>query len=127
VRRRRTGVVSGRRAGVKLNQKAYENAKKLIRDGKVVRDSRDDWSEHAPSAKELSEYLDAHGEGEYSRWFLGVDEDESGTKSRYKFPFSDLHKVHRCAVISGESRASQYDHDEIREALGDLLKRIDEE
>ncbi|GHG55507.1 hypothetical protein GCM10012320_27410 [Sinomonas cellulolyticus] len=112
---------------MKLNQKAYENAKKLIRDGKVERDSRDDWSEHAPSAKELSEYLDAHGEGEYSRWFLGVDEDESGTKSRYKFPFSDLRKVHRCAVISGESRASQYDHDEIREALGDLLKRIDEE
>lgn len=111
---------------MKLNKKAYENAKKLVREGKVVRDSRDDWSEHAPSTKELNDYLDEHGEGEYSRWFLGVDDDEGGPKGRYKFPFSDLEKVHRCAVISGESRAGQHDHDEIREALGDLLKRIDE-
>lgn len=112
---------------MKLNAKAYENAKKLVREGKVVRDSRDDWSEHAPSTKELSDYLDAHGEGEYAKWFLGVDDDEGGTKGRYKFPFSDLEKVHRCAVISGESRAGQYDHDEVRDALADLLKRIDEE
>ncbi|WP_413249221.1 hypothetical protein [Sinomonas flava] len=111
---------------MKLNRKAYENAKALVREGKVVRDSRDDWSEHAPSAKELSAYLDKHGEDEYATWFLGVDDDEGGTKGRYKFPFSDLAKVHRCAVISGESRASQYGHDDIREALGDLLKRIDE-
>ena len=111
---------------MKLNRKAYENAKALVREGKVVRDSRDDWSEHAPSAKELSAYLDKHGEDEYATRFLGVDDDEGGTKGRYKFPFGDLGKVHRCAVISGESRASQYGHDEIREALGDLLKRIDE-
>lgn len=112
---------------MKLNKKGYENAKALVREGKVVRDSRDDWSEHSPSTKELSAFLDEHGEGEYSRWFLGVDDDApEGSRARYKFPFSDLKKVHRCAVISGESRASQYGHDEIRDALGDLLKRIDE-
>ena len=112
---------------MKLNKKAYDHAKKLVREGKVVRDSRDDWSEHSPSAKELSAFLDKHGEGEYGLWFLGIDDDApDGSKARYKFPFSDLKKVHRCAVISGESRASQYDHDEIRDALGDLLKRIDE-
>ena len=112
---------------VKLNKKAFEHAKSLVREGKVVRDSRDDWSEHAPNNQELSALLDKKGPGEYSQWFLGVDDeapDES--KAHYKFPFGDLKKVHRCAVISGESRASQYNHDEIREALGELLKRIDE-
>ncbi|GAB4098578.1 hypothetical protein [Sinomonas halotolerans] len=112
---------------VKLNREAYDHAKKLVREGKVVRDVRDDWSEHAPSTDDLSRYLEGEGEAEYSRWFLGVDDDADGeVKARYKFPFSDLEKVHRCAVISGESRASQYNHDEIRDALGDLLKRIDD-
>lgn len=112
---------------VKLNKKGYEHAKSLVREGKVVKDTRDDWSEHAPSAETLSHLLDSKGEGEYAKWFLGVDDEASeGTKGRYKFPFSDLKKVHRCAVISGESRAGQYDHDDIRDALGDLLQRIDE-
>ena len=112
---------------VKLNKKAFEHAKSLIREGKVVRDSRDDWSEHAPKTQELSEFLDKKGPGGYSEWFLGLDDEASHeSKAHYKFPFGDLNKVHRCAVISGESRASQYNHDEIREALGDLLKRIDE-
>ena len=111
---------------VKLNKKAYEHAKSLIRDGKVVSDVRDDWSEHAPSTEQLSKLLDSKGEDEYAKWFLGIDDEEGGPKGRYKFPYSDLKKVHRCAVISGESRAGQYDHDDIRDALKDLLTRIDE-
>lgn len=112
---------------IKLNKKAFEHAKSLVREGKVERDSRDDWSEHAPSTQELSDFLDKKGPGEYSHWFLGLDDEASEeSKAHYKFPFGDLSKVHRCAVISGESRASQYNHDDIREALGDLLKRIDE-
>ena len=35
---------------MKLNQAAFEQAKKLIRDGKVVKDS--DWSSAKPSAAE---------------------------------------------------------------------------
>ncbi|MFD1212574.1 hypothetical protein ACFQ36_11055 [Arthrobacter sp. GCM10027362] len=113
---------------VKLNKKGFEHAKTLIREGQVVRDSRDDWSEHAPSTEELSKALDKGGPAEYSKWFLGVDDEHpDGSKTHYKFPYGDLKKVHRCAVISGESRASQNDYDDIRDALGDLLKRIDKQ
>ncbi|HKU31527.1 hypothetical protein [Arthrobacter sp. NyZ413] len=112
---------------VKLNEKALQHAKRLIRDNKVVADTRDDWSEHAPSTDEQNKFLDKNGSSEYSKWFLGVDDDHpEGQKGRYKFPYGDFKKVHRCAVISGESRAGQYDHDDIREALGDLLARLDE-
>lgn len=111
---------------VKLNPKAFEHAKHLIRDGKVVKDSRDDWSEHAPSTQENSKFLDKNGHAEYGKWFLGIDDEHpDDQKGHWKFPYGDFNKIHRCAVISGESRASQNDYDDIREALGDLLKRID--
>jgi hypothetical protein len=33
--------------------------------------------------------------------------------------------VHRCGVISLESRAAQNDYDEIREATGELMELMD--
>ncbi|MBB6402899.1 hypothetical protein [Arthrobacter sp. AZCC_0090] len=111
---------------VKLNKKAFEHAKSLIRDGKLVIDTRDDWSEHAPSTQDENKFLDKNGDTEYSRWFLGMDDEHSeGQKGRYKFPYGDFKRIHRCAVISAESRASQYDYDDIRQALGELLDRLD--
>jgi hypothetical protein len=113
---------------VKLNKKAFEYAKALIRDGKSVKDTRDDWSEHAPSTQDENAFLDRNGHTEYSNWFLGVDDEHpDDQKGHYKFPYGDFKKIHRCAVISGESRASQYDYDDIREALGELLERIDKD
>lgn len=109
-----------------LNKKAFEHAKKLIDDGKVVHDERDDWSEHAASTDDENEFLDKHGFDEYSQWYLGVDEDASEeTKGRFSFPYGDFSKVHRCGVISLESRAAQNDHDDITKATKELLKRID--
>jgi hypothetical protein len=35
---------------VRLHNPGYDNAKKLVREGKVALDERDDWSEHQPSA-----------------------------------------------------------------------------
>jgi len=113
---------------VKLNEKAFEHAKRLIRDGKIVTDSRDDWSEHAPSTQDENKFLEKNDSGDYSLWFLGEDDEHpEGQKGRYKFPYGDFKKIHRCAVISGESRASQYDHDDIRKALGDLLDRLNKQ
>ena len=58
----------------------------------------------------------------------GVDKQENReTKRAYSFPFGDFAKVHRSGVISAESRAGQYDHDEIRDALRGLLELIDGE
>ena len=111
----------------KLNQAALKHARALVRDGKVVKDERDAWSEDAPSADEENAFIDKHGYAEYSKWHLGVDADASeDTKGRYSFPYGDFSKVHRCGVISAESRAGQYDHDDIEKALKGLLESIDD-
>ena len=113
---------------VKLNRKALTHARELIKDGKVQRDVRDDWSEHAPSADDENAYIDKHGFSGFAEWHLGRDDDKSdGTKGSVSFPFGDFKKVHRCAVISLESRAAQYGHDDIRDAAKKLLELIDTE
>ncbi|MBN9239957.1 MAG: hypothetical protein BGO97_09640 [Micrococcales bacterium 70-64] len=111
---------------VRLNKPALEHARSLVRAGKVVKDERDDWSEDAPSASDENTFVEKHGWTDYSHWHLGIDEDESKeTKGRYSFPFGDFAKVHRCAVISLESCAAQFDHDEIASAAKALLELID--
>ena len=111
---------------VKLNRKALSHARRLVEDGKVVRDSRDAWSEDAPSTDDQNAFIDKHGYETYSEWFLGIDDEkDEETKGRYSFPFGDFSKVHRCAVISLESRASQNDHDDIAKATKNLLELID--
>ena len=110
----------------KLNKTAYEHAKSLIEQGKVVRDERDDWSEATPTAAEENAFIEKHGYEEYAKWHLGIDESKSEeTKGRYSFPYGDFTKVRRGGVISLESRAAQNDHDDIAKASKDLLNRID--
>ena len=112
---------------ISLNQDALSHARGLLRRGEVVADVRDDWSEHAPSTHDENAFIDDHGMSDFALWHLGEDTDETeGTKGRYRFPYGDFRKLHRCAVISGESRAGQYDHAEIEKALKDLLTAIDE-
>jgi hypothetical protein len=113
---------------VKLNQTGLRHARSLVRDGKVVRDERDAWSEDAPSARDENDFIEKHGWGEYSKWHLGVDDDmDRDTKGHYSFPYGDFAEVHRCAVISAESRAGQFDHDDIRDEAKKLLELIDED
>ncbi|MGY2743686.1 hypothetical protein [Arthrobacter sp. UYCu723] len=110
----------------KLNKEALEHAKKLIKEGHVQRDERDDWSEHAPSAAQENTYIEKHGFPGFSSWHLGLDREASaGTKGSVTFPFGDFRKVHRCAVISLESRAVQHGHDDIAKAAKELLEKID--
>jgi hypothetical protein len=112
---------------VTLNRDALALAKRLIEEGRVERDERDDWSEHAPDADTENRFIDRNDYGLYAEWHLGQDRSESDeTKQRYSFPFGDFRKVHRCAVISLESRAAQHDHDEIARAAKQLLELIDE-
>lgn len=113
---------------IKLNSDAPAHAEQLLADGKVVRDERDDWSEHAPSADDENRFREREGWDAYALWHLGIDRQESDeTKGRFSFPFGDFHKLHRCAVISLESRAAQFDHDEIARAAKRLLEKIDAE
>lgn len=110
----------------RLNETALRHARSLVRDGRVVRDERDDWSEHAPGADAENRVIEREGWTEFRHWHLGIDDDENDeTKGAYSFPYGDFSKVHRCAVISLESRAGQYGHDEIRDAAKKLLELID--
>lgn len=112
---------------VKLNRKAIEHARSLVEKGTVVHDERDDWSEDAPSADDENTFIEKHGWDAYALWHLGEDPEASEeTKGRFSFPYGDFAKVHRCAVISLESRAAQNDHDDIAKASKKLLEQIDE-
>ena len=113
---------------IELNEPALRHARALVRDGKVVRDERDAWSEAAPTADEENTFIERNGWTEYSHWHLGIDKQENAeTKGAYSFPIGDFRRVHRSGVISAESRAGQHDHDEIRDALKKLLDLIDED
>jgi hypothetical protein len=106
---------------VKLNQRAYDHARSLAKDGRAVLDDRDAWSEHRPSAQQENAYLEEHGFGEYGRWYLGVDDEmDRDTKGHYKYPYGDFEAIHRCGVLAAESRAGQRDHDDIKSAAAHL-------
>jgi hypothetical protein len=111
---------------VKLNKKALEHAKDLVREGHVVVDERDAWSEHQPSAQEENEFIELHGFNEFGRWYLGIDDEKrEQTKGRYKFPYGDFEDVHRCGVISAESRAGQYKYYDVENAAAHLHGMVD--
>ncbi len=110
----------------KLNQGAFEQAKRLIGEGRVVLDERDAWSEHQPSAQQENTFIEERGFGAYAKWYLGVDENEpEDTKARYTFPYGDFERVHRCGVLSAEVRAGQYKHDDIELAAAHLHGMLD--
>jgi hypothetical protein len=112
---------------VKLNRRAYEHAQDLVRERKVVYDQRDAWSEHQPSAQQENEFIRQYGSEEYAKWYLGIDDAEAEhTKERYKFPYGDFGKVHRCGVMTAESRAGQYENLDIERAAGHLHGMIEE-
>jgi putative alpha-1,2-mannosidase len=111
---------------VHLNRSAYAHAKELVSMGKFVFDERDAWSEHRLSAQEENEFLERHGFEEYAKWYLGInDEKPEHTKGRYEFPYGDFAKVHRCGVLTAESRAGQYKHHDIENAAAHLHGMID--
>ncbi|MFE5031778.1 hypothetical protein [Streptomyces sp. NPDC056683] len=111
---------------VKLNATAFNHAKKLTEEDRIVLDDRDEWSEHRPPAADENAYLEEHGFDEYARWYLGID-DEMGeeTKGRYKFPYGDFERVHRCGVLSAEVRAAQQKYADIENAAAHLHGMLD--
>lgn len=111
---------------VKLNDRAFGHAKSLIKDGSFVIDDRDAWSEHQPSAQQENAYIDEHGFDDYARWYLGVDDEEDvDNKGHYKFPYGDFEKVHRCGVLSAESRAGQRKYYDVELATAHLHGMLD--
>jgi hypothetical protein len=106
---------------VKLNRTAFEHAEQFIKTGKIVIDDRDAWSEHQPSSQKENRFIQEHGIREYAKWHLGVDDEQAeDNKGRYKFPYGDFRDVHRCALLSAESRAGQYKYKDIELAAAHL-------
>ena len=63
---------------------------------------------------------------EYEKWYLGWDTDEKkDIKGRYKFPYSDFAKAHRCGILAAENRAGQYKYNDIETAAAHLHGMID--
>jgi hypothetical protein len=112
----------------RLNDKGYDKARALVLEDQVVRDGRDDWSEHQPDTAAENRFIDEHGWQAYGEWHLGSD-DEHGpeTKAHWKYPYGDFRKVHRCALLSAESRAGRNDHDDIREKAHELHRLLEQD
>ena len=113
---------------VKLNDRAYEHAKRLIGEGKFFDDERDAWSDHHPSTLTENDFIEKNGFFAYSKWFLGVN-DEYGEESRrhYEFPYGDFEHVHRCGILAAQSRAGQGKYFDVENAAADLLAVIDKQ
>ena len=112
--------------GMKLNEAAMAQAKRLIRDGKVNIES--DWSEAQPSPDEENDFLDEHGWESYGKWYLAFDtEANEETKGHHNFPYGDFEEVHRDGVIAAKQRAAQNDYTAIEKAADELLTMIDEQ
>jgi hypothetical protein len=110
----------------KLNPRAFDMARTLVREGRLVTDDRDQWSEHQPSAAAENAFIREHGFDEYALWHLGMDTDQPrDTKKRYKFPYGDFERIHRCAVLAAESRAAQRHHADIQSAAAHLHGMLD--
>ncbi|MDB4934972.1 MAG: hypothetical protein JWP87_1944 [Labilithrix sp.] len=115
-----------RSMAITLNLQALEQAKRLIREGRYVVDERDAWSEHQPSAERENDYLLEQGWEDYGKWYLGIDRAEhTEVKAKYKFPYGDVAMVHRCGLLSAESRAGQYKYADIEKAAHELHDMID--
>ena len=111
---------------VSLNRAAFERAKLLIQQGKVVSDQDKAWSASLPSAAEANQFIGKSGWPEYAKWHLGITESlRETTKRRYKFPFGDFTNVYRSALVAAKNRAAQNHDGDIRQAASELLDLID--
>jgi hypothetical protein len=112
---------------VKLNQRSYQYAQRLIENRRCVLDRKDDWTDHRPSRHAEKKVLERKGGiAEFRRWHLGEDDEQEETsKSRYKFPYGDFANVHRCAVLAAESRGGQYGYTDIELAAAHLRTLLD--
>ena len=111
---------------VKLNQRAYEHAKRLIGEGKFFDDEREAWSDHHPSTQTEKEFIEKNGFSEYKKWFLAVnDEYKEESRRRYEYPYGDFENVHRCGILAAQSRAGQDKYFDVENAAADLLAAID--
>ncbi|MBB4658274.1 hypothetical protein [Parvularcula dongshanensis] len=110
---------------VKLNQKALDHARDLIKANHYVKAS--DWSEAAPTAARENEKIERDGYEGYAKWFLAEKTEENeGTKGRYMFPYGDFSRVHRSGLAAAKQRAGEWGYDDVLKAADELMEMIPE-
>jgi hypothetical protein len=111
-------------ASYKVNRRAVERARKLIRSRQYVLDS--DWGDVQPNAEAQNAYLRAHSWDEYAEWHLGLTEGApEETKARHAFVYGDFRRIHRSGIIACHYRAAEWRHKEIELAAHELLQLLD--
>src|SRR3954451_14911804 len=111
---------------ITLSRRSYEHAQQLVKQGRVVLDDRDDWSEHQPSSAEENAFIEEHGWEAYGRWHLGVDNSHAAdTKASYALHYVDFAVVDRCAGLRAESRPGQYDDEDVKSVAAYLHGMLD--
>ena len=111
---------------VHLNAAGLEFARDLITHGQFVSDKKGAWGGDHPTRSQENDFLRERGFAEYSKWFLATDEQHTANnKARYKFPFGNFHKIHRCGLLAIKARARQYGYEDIETAAGHLLQMIE--
>ena len=111
---------------VKLNQRAYEHAKRLIEQDKFIDDEREAWSDHHPSTQIEEDFIEKNGFSEYGKWFLGINDEYGEDRTRhYEFPYGDFEDVHRCSILAAQNRAGRSKYFDVEEAAADLIAAID--
>lgn len=106
---------------VTLNSRALAHARRLIEEGRVVLDGRDEWPVDRASTDRETRFIRDRGLEEYQRWYLGVDEREPpDSRARYKVPYGDFENVHRCGLLWAERNAAQYRSEDIEAAVIEL-------
>lgn len=108
----------------RVNRSGVDQARKLIASGRYDTDTN--WSDAAPSTDEENGYIDRHGYQAWAAWHLAEDtEAGEDTKGRFRFPYGDLDRVNRAALIHAKQRAAQNDHDDVAAAADRLLQELD--
>jgi len=116
-----SAVAGQSRKSIELNEIAFTFAMELIKQGEVIADGKGAWAKHRPSAHEENEFIRLHGFAQYAKWHLGIDRRfPENSKRRYKFPYGDFKKVHRCGLLAAKARARQYGYAEIDNAAEQL-------
>ncbi len=106
---------------VALNGAGKSHAMALIIAGHV--DKSSGWG---MSADDENKILGDNKWGEYGKWFLGADASaDKETKAHWHYPFGKEGKVYRSALIAIRQRAGQQSAQDIYDAAGLLLDRMD--
>jgi hypothetical protein len=107
-----------------LNQRAVDQAKKLIDAKQYVLDS--DWGDAQPDAAAQNAYLESNSWDDYAAWHLALtDGANDETKARYAFVYGDFRRIHRTGLIACVYRAAEWRHKEVELAAHDLLQHLD--